>query len=254
MKKIISVLSIIISILFLISCGQDIESEVSRLDELKLEYDQIGIQHNLELNKMLSVYRDHSGVLTKQAMMDMADGHFATTGNFAKYIVDMISDKQQFAKLAVSADVIDYLADSVALFANYPEVYDSIAAVLDCALDVHDKIVKLEGFYLYVDATVDNEDDKRSILNGLSTTIHSLEYWDENYNEWQQTSTGTLGKRALGIIGIIGITDGVGAVIGTLEGIRDTYKGQEGRLGIIAGRAVGEAAKTSVYAFIAIML
>jgi hypothetical protein len=107
---------------------------------------------------------------------------------------------------------------------------------------------------LLADETIEDNDEKESILNGLSTTMYSLAYWDENYQQWQQERAGTLQKPCVGIAGALGIIDGTGAVIGTLEGIRDTYKGQEGRGRIIVGRAIGEAAKTSTYAVLAILL
>jgi len=254
MKKVMIITLIAISVILLNSCGQTTGTQTTRLDELKLEYDQIGLQHNMKLDEMLSVYGDHPEKRTMQTCRRLADDHFTGTGSIAGDVVDRIYGTRQFAKATASADVIDMLADSIEIFAKYPDVFDSITVVLDCGLDIQDKIRRLESIYLLVDEHVENEDDKHSILNGLSTTIHSLEYWGENYDEWQQTLTGTIGKRTLGIGAIIGITDGVGAVIGTLEGIRDTHKGQEGRVGIIAGRALGEAAKTSVYAFIAIVL
>ena len=107
---------------------------------------------------------------------------------------------------------------------------------------------------MLIEEKADKNEDRESLMNGLSTTIHSLAYWDENYDEWQNTLNPSMGKAMLGIAGAIGIIDGAGAVIGTLEGIRDTYKGQEGRVRIIIGRAVGEAAKTSTYVVLSMLL
>lgn len=60
MKKIITVLVIALCMILIVSCGQDVENEISRLDELKLQYDQVGRQHNLQLDRMLSIYRSQS--------------------------------------------------------------------------------------------------------------------------------------------------------------------------------------------------
>ena len=254
MKKIINITIIIALVVLLISCGQNTGVQLSRLDELKQEYDHIGIQHNLKLNEMLCEYKAQSEIRTLEDCQILADNYFSGTKHVAKDILNMISDQGRISKSTRSADLMDTLADSIEVFAKHRDVFDSIRVITDSQLDVQDKIKKLEGIYLLVDDTIEDENDRESILNGLSTTIHSLEYWNDNFNEWQQTLTGSLGKATLGIVGIIGITDGVGAVIGTFEGIRDTYKGQDGRFRIIAGRIVGEAAKSSVYAALAILL
>ena len=166
----------------------------------------------------------------------------------------MVNNKRLFAKASANAEVIDILSDSIAIIAKYPQIFDSISVILDELSSNETKIGKMENMYLYADKEIEDLGDKDAVMNGISTTIHSLGYWDENLTDWQQNLGGNIGKASLGILGAVGIIDGAGAVIGTLEGIRDTYKGQEGRLEIIAGRAIGEAAKTSAYAVLAIIM
>ena len=254
MKKVIVITVFVISVILLSSCVQNTGTQLSRLDELKLQYDQVGFQHNLKLDEMLTEFKTQTETRTLQTCQKLVDNYFSGSGDLAKNIVNKITDKVRLGKSTQGADIIDILADSLDIFVKYRAVFDSISVISDSHLDVRDKINKLEGIYLYVDDTIEDPNDKESVLNGLSTIIHSMTYWNENYDEWQQVLNGSIGKSTIGIVGIIGITDGVGAVIGTLEGIRDTYKGQEGRGRIILGRAVGEAAKTSVYAAIAILL
>lgn len=253
MKKLSVGLLIIFIIMMMVSCGENTGTDQTQLDELKDRYDRVGISHNKELDIMLEQYRSQNRALSIDECRRMADAHFGNSGT-AIDIANLIGDTRRFSKSTVSSDIVEILSDSIDVFADYPAIYDSICQILDSPLTAGDKIIRLEMIYLQIDETVENEDEKTSIMSGLSTTIHSLEYWDENFGEWEQTLTGSLGKKSLGIIGCIGIVDGAGAVIGTLEGIRDTYKGQEGRGEIILGRAVGEAAKTSLYAVLAIVL
>lgn len=254
MKKISVHLMILLSMLLLLSCGVDIDSPDTRLQALIEQYDPVGQQHNLALNEMLSVYQAQNGTLTKATCQILADRQFSPAGDMAGRMMSWIEARHDLAKASVNSDVVDVLADSIEIFAKYPEVFDPMTDILDATLNVPDKIERLEELYLLIDEKVDDLDDRESLMNGLSTTIHSLAYWDENYQDWQGTLGTGLGKATLGIAGAIGIIDGAGAVIGTLEGIRDTYKGQEGRVRIIVGRAVGEAAKTSTYVVLSMLL
>jgi hypothetical protein len=232
----------------------DIDDPDSRAQALIEQYDPVGQEHNLALDKMLSEYRSQEGILTKAACQAIADRQFPDAGDMAGRMMSWIGSRHDLAKASINADVVDVLADSIEIFAAYPEIFDPMTDILDATLDVTDKIERLEELYLLIDDKVDNPDDRESLMNGLSTTIHSLAYWSENYQAWQSTLGADLGKTTLGIAGAIGIIDGAGAVIGTLEGIRDTYKGQEGRVRIIIGRAVGEAAKTSTYVVLTMLL
>ena len=182
------------------------------------------------------------------------DFQYVRHQTIAEDIVSLVNNKRLFAKASANAEVIDILSDSIAIIAKYPQIFDSISVILDELSSNETKIGKMENMYLYADKEIEDLGDKDAVMNGISTTIHSLGYWDENLTDWQQNLGGNIGKASLGILGAVGIIDGAGAVIGTLEGIRDTYKGQEGRLEIIAGRAIGEAAKTSAYAVLAIIM
>lgn len=254
MKKIIILLLLIIGMLFLASCGQDVESEMSKLEELRSQYDVVGLQHNIELDQMLSTYRMQSDIADRSACEKLADDHFTNSGSVASRIMKVIDRSGQLSKPMSNSEVVDELADSIEIYAEYPAIFESISNILDANLDIDHKIEKLEEIYLLIDEKAKNNADRETLMNGLSTTIHSALYWHENYDEWQDVLNPSMAKASLGIVGAIGIIDGAGAVIGTLEGIRDTYKGQEGRGRIILGRAIGEAAKTSTYAVIGMIL
>ena len=262
MKKITFILISILLLVLLTSCGENLAPQTTRLDELKLQYDPIGVGHNEALEEIHQLYRAQRNVqndlLSYSNCIEIAEEHFNFVNVKNKYIAreisSLISNKRQFAKSSVNAEVVDILSDSLEIIAKYPQIFDSISVILDAPINIQEKIQSLEGIYLFADEQVENNEEKESIMNGISTTIHSISYWNENMDDWQQTLTGSMSKPTIGIIGVIGIIDGAGAVIGTLEGIRDTYKGQDGRLEIIAGRAIGEAAKTSSYAFLAIIM
>jgi hypothetical protein len=257
MKKIMCITAIII-ILLLSSCAENISPQTDRLEEIKAQYDQVGIAHNLALDEIHTIYKDQNESLGLEDYHTLADEYFRSTTetshNIAKHLVSLVKDVRLFAKSTVNAEVIDDLSDSIEIISKYPVIFDSISVILDAPVSMDEKTNKLEGIYLLVDDTVEDIHDKESIMNGVATIIHSNSYWDENYSEWQHTLNGSIGKASIGIVGALGIVDGVGAVIGTLEGIRDTYKGQEGRGRIILGRAIGEAAKTSTYAVLAIIM
>ncbi|MEA2077987.1 MAG: hypothetical protein U9O95_08225 [Candidatus Marinimicrobia bacterium] len=256
MKKFSLILIIVTFIILLTSCGQEIEGRTNHLDELKLQYDHIGIEHNRELDRIHDIYKDQIETYTYSSCLALADEYFASSANsnIAHEILSLIGDVRQFGKSTINSEVVDILNDSIEVISKYPEIFDSISVILDSRISVDEKRLKLENIYLLADEIIENEEDKESIMNGISTTIHSLAYWDENYIEWQGTLLSSFAKPTMGIIGALGIIDGAGAVIGTLEGIRDTDRGQEGRGKIIIGRAIGEAAKTSTYAVLAIIL
>lgn len=258
MKKVILIVITILIITLLVSCGENITPQVSRLEEIKAQYDQVGISHNRALDEIYCIYKDQSERLELDDYRTLADNYFnsatSSSHNIAKEIIAMVKDVRLFAKSTVNAEIIDVLADSIEIVSKYPEIFDSISVILDASISLDEKTSKLEQVYLFVDDSVEDMNDKESIMNGIATIIHSNSYWDENYNDWQLTLSGNIAKTSIGIVGALGIIDGAGAVIGTLEGIRDTYKGQEGRGRIILGRAIGEAAKTSTYAVLAIIM
>jgi len=246
----------------LTSCGENIAPQMTRLDELKLQYEPIGIGHNEALDELHELYASEqikqNKYLSYSDCIEIADKHFepinSKYNNIAREITSLLYNKRIFAKSCVNGEIVDILSDSLEIFAKYPQIFDSISVILDAPVSNEIKINNLENMYVFADEQIENIQDKDAVMNGISTTMHSLEYWGENMNDWQETLTGVIAKPSIGIIGAVGIIDGAGAVIGTLEGIRDTYKGQEGRLEIIVGRAIGEAAKTSAYAFLAIIM
>lgn len=260
MKKLSVIILTVILILLVVSCGNGSISENERLELLKAQYDVVGMEHNVQLDELLSIYSENKINLDYEYAKDLADQHVGLTytygdNDIASDIVALIRNMPSFAKSSINADIIDLLSDSLVIFAKYPEIFDSMTHVLDAEIPIEEKQTKLETLYLLADETIEDVDEKESILNGISTTMYSLAYWDENFQQWEQELAGTLQKPCIvGIAGALGIIDGTGAVIGTLEGIRDTYKGQEGRGRIIVGRAIGEAAKTSTYAVLAILL
>ncbi|MEA3392498.1 MAG: hypothetical protein U9Q91_05925 [Candidatus Marinimicrobia bacterium] len=262
MKKITFILISILLLVLLTSCGENLAPQTTRLDELKLQYDPIGVGHNKALEEIHQLYRAQrnaqNDLLSYSRCIEIAEEHYNFVNVRNKYIArelsSLISNKRQFAKSSVNAEVIDILSDSLEIIAKYPQIFDSISVILDAPTGIETKTQNLENIYLYADDIIENTEDKEAVMNGISTMIHSVAYWDKNMDDWQRTLTGSMSKPTIGIIGAIGIIDGAGAVIGTLEGIRDTYKGQDGRGRIIVGRAIGEAAKTSSYAFLAIIM
>ena len=262
MKKITICLIVVLLAMFVTSCGERIAPQVDRLEELKEQYDPIGVGHNMALDELYRVYSvkkiEQNGHLNYSECIKLAEDQFgfSNTGhrNIAGEITALLDHEQIFAKACVNAEIIEVLSDSIEIMAKYPQVFDSISVILDASISNEEKTVKLENMYLYVDDEIENAQDKEAVLNGIATTGHAMSYWDENMTSWQETLTEGIAKPTIGIIGAIGIIDGAGAVIGTLEGIRDTYKGQDGRLEIIAGRTIGEAAKTSAYAVLAIIM
>jgi len=261
MKKTTLFLIGILLLVLLTSCGENLAPQTTRLDELKLQYEPIGIGHNNALDELHELYASErmkqNKYLSYSDCIEIADKHFEATNsqyNIARKITSLLYDQRIFAKSCVNAEIVDILSDSLEIFAKYPQIFDSISVILDEVTSSQIKTEKLENIYLYADNEIENAEDKKSVMSGISTTIHSVSYWDENMNDWQNTLTGVIAKPSIGIIGAVALIDGAGAVIGTLEGIRDTYKGQDGRLEIILGRAIGEAAKTSAYAVIAIVM
>ncbi|MCF7833268.1 MAG: hypothetical protein K9N05_06820 [Candidatus Marinimicrobia bacterium] len=262
MKKVTFIIIIVLLFALLTSCGENITPQTTRLDELKQQYDAIGVRHNEALEEIHQSYVAQRAVnnesLNYSTCIAIAEEHFDFVNVQNKYIAreitSLISNDRLFGKSSINAEIVDVLADSLEIMAKYPQIFDSVSVILDAPITIEEKIQKLENIYLLADEQIDNEDDKESIMNGISTTIHSMTYWNDNMDDWQQTLTGSMSKPTIGLLGALGIVDGVGAVIGTLEGIRDTYKGQDGRGTIILGRAIGEAAKTSTYAVLAIIM
>lgn len=262
MKKITFILIIILLLALLTSCGENFAPQTTRLDELKLQYDPIGIGHNKALDKLHQLYAvqriAQNKILSYSDCIKIADEHFnfvnAQNKYIAREITSLIYNNRLFGKSSANAEIVDILSDSLEIIAKYPQIFDSISVILDAPTSIETKTQNLENIYLYADDIIENTEDKEAVMNGISTMIHSVAYWDKNMDDWQRTLTGSMSKPTIGIIGAIGIIDGAGAVIGTLEGIRDTYKGQDGRGRIIVGRAIGEAAKTSSYAFLAIIM
>ncbi|MFA6618226.1 MAG: hypothetical protein WCT23_04060 [Candidatus Neomarinimicrobiota bacterium] len=258
MKK--TIIGLLILAIIVGACTQGIISPEAKIAKFKSEYDQCGIEHNKELSDLYQRFENSDVVLTKKAAKDIIDDHFALNTSIknrdiASEISNLVINSHSLAKMNVNSDIMDLLSDSLTVYSRYPAVFDSMSSILDEEITLEEKTDKLEHIYLLVNQVCEDPDDKSALMNGVSTSIHSLNYWDESYYEWQLALNPDLGKTsAISIIGAFAIIDGAGAVLGTLEGIRDTEKGQEDRLKVIAGRAIGEAAKTSSYAALALIL
>lgn len=256
MKK--TIISFIILIILLSSCTLFTNNPEDKIAEFKLAYDECGLMHNIELSNVYQRFVDANVALNKQVAKDIIDEHFilsTSTENrdIASEITALVMDSHSLAKTDINSEVMDILCDSLDIYSQYAEVFDSIAIILDAQIPIEEKTEKLEGIYLFVDQVCTDSNDREALMNGVSTSIHSLSYWSENLDEWQEVLNPELAKSSVGVIGAFAIIDGAGAVVGALEGIRDTYKGQENRGRIITGRIIGEAAKTSTYAVLAVI-
>ncbi len=272
MKKISIIILFILLIGLLISCGESSGVEVSKLDQLRDEYAVIGQAHNHALHL---IYQEFVIQKAAQQLPSTLSGCRALAADYInganiplltaplslgndiyseQIIMDILEQSRLFSKSTVNADIVEALGDSLDIIQKHQAIFDSMSVILDSYISVEKKAEKLEQLYLYVDTSIENEEEKTSVMYGLSTIIHSIAYWDEHMQEWEEVLSGGMGKHTLGIIGVVGIIDGAGAVIGTLEGFRDTDPGEDGRGWTIAGRAVGEAVKTSTYAVLAIVM
>ncbi|MDD4960802.1 MAG: hypothetical protein PHX07_01040, partial [Candidatus Marinimicrobia bacterium] len=73
--------------------------------------------------------------------------------------------------------------------------------------------------------------------------------------EWQETlAPGMQKSAAVGIIGAIGIIDGAGVVLGTVEGFLETEPGEEDRGWTILRSALMEGCKFSISAGLSLIL
>ncbi len=257
MKNTIRILLIVIIVLFA-SCGHPISGPQQRLEELKQHYDEVGFCHNQELDVLKHEFHKCDDI-TLESAKALIETHYQQldpvfSNSVAEGLFNYIANASILGKSTVNAELIDLLADSLELYARYPEVFDSMSYVLDMNISVREKCHNLEKIYLFADQKAVDDEDKDALMNGLSTTIHSLEYWENNYHDWHETLTGNMAKPSLGIVGAIGIIDGAGAVVGTIEGFRDIPKGTEKRGRKIVGRAVGEGVKTSAFAVLSLVL
>ena len=144
MKKTMFVLLNIIIIVLFVSCGQNVESGISRLDELKSQYDHVGLQHNMKLDDMLSVYMSQPEVMNRATCEALADEHFTNSGTVAESIMKLLNRDDRLSKPTTNSDVVSELADSIEIYAKYPEVFEPMSDILDGPLSVEDKIGKLE--------------------------------------------------------------------------------------------------------------
>ncbi|MBW6457780.1 MAG: hypothetical protein K0B52_01315 [FCB group bacterium] len=254
-----------------ISCAGPDAAEVSELDMLREEYDIIGVAHNEALSMVFTdlVKEREKKELSYDECIMIAERCLGShqvpslsmiigpgqSNAYEHYIAPLLASRHVFSKAALSEEIIDVLSDSVDIIEKHKGIFDMIGNILDSSTDVEEKTQQLEQLYLTVDSDIEPGYEKEAIMNSVSTIVHSLAYWEEHLQEWEEIlSSGMQKSAAIGIGGAIAVIDGVGAVIGTLEGFRDTEPGDEGRGWTIAGRAVGEAAKTSTYAVLAIIL
>lgn len=269
-KLLISLLSMAI-ILGLSSCGQVSGNETSRLEQLRREFDGVGLAHN---EALMLVYRDLAAEgaerrLTLEEGMTITDNCLCNTpvpslnaiigpggaNTFPRYVIELLASPGVFAKPAMNAAILDALSDSIGIIEEYKGIFDRIVNVLDSVTDTEAKMRELEQLYLMIDTEAEPGEDKTALMNGLSTLLHSIAYWDEHWYEWQETlAPGMQKSAAISIIGAIGIIDGAGAVLGTVEGFLETEPGEDGRAWTILKSAVMEGCKSSVSAGLSLIL
>jgi hypothetical protein len=252
------------------SCSGPDETQ-SQLDILRETYGRVGLAHN---EALMLVYRDLAAEcaetrLTWEKGMEITDRCLGSTPipslnaiigpgkaeALPPYVTALLATPGIFAKPAANAVIMDALSDSIGIIKKHKGIYDRIVNILDSEPDTEAKIRELEQLYLVIDAEVESGEEKAGLMNGLSTVVHSLDYWDEHWHEWQETLTPGMQKTAaVGIIGAIGIIDGAGAVLGTVEGFLETQPGEDGRGWTILKTAAMEGCKASVGAALSIIL
>ncbi|MFO7840830.1 MAG: hypothetical protein R6V48_01520 [Fidelibacterota bacterium] len=267
MKKLTFIFLFSLLVLICGSCGNSTGTSANRIDELRNRYDRSGEAHNevLELVFEEFVQQKEAGELSGDIEVCRTFVRNTLSGKRLSSLDAVLSLNDEetlqkivpfhaFAKNASNKDIVDVLSDSLNIFRKYQSVFDSIAHILDRNTGKEEKTSELEELYLYIDDSVENDEDKTGLLHSLSTIIHSVAYWEDHMQEWHELFSPNMQKRTVGIIGAIGIIDGAGAVIGTAEGFRDTEPGEEDRARKIIGHAVGEAANASLMATLAVIL
>ena len=271
MKKLIILLTTVLFAGLWISCAGPDSEVISELELLRGEYNIVGIAHNEALDM---VFRDlaqerrqkelsyddcimiaerclnSNPVPSLNSVMDSGE-----SDAFERYIAPLLASRHVFSKAAVNEEIIDALSDSIEIIEKHKVIFDEISQILDSNADVIVKAEQLEQLYPVINADLENEAEKTALMHSLSTIIHSIAYWDEHWHEWEEVfSDGMQKATAISVIGAIGIIDGVGAVIGTIEGFLDTQPGEEGRAKTILRSAVFEGGKFSISAGLSLML
>lgn len=268
MKKFISMSACFLMILTLTSCGGLSVGSGEKEETSYALHESVGEAHNAVLTDLYAHFSQLKESGTLPSDIDVCRSHvrhFISGKRTMGYKLSVsetgedplypgLLNRNMLRKATSNAELIDVLADSLDIVSRHRAIFDSLCVILDQNSGSESKRQALENYYSYIDETVTDSEEKMSLLNGLGTIIHSEEYWDEHYDEWNMLFSDGMQKPSLGIVGSVGIIDGVGAVIGTLEGFRDTEPGEDGRAVTIAGRAVGEAAKTSTYAVLCLVL
>lgn len=271
MKKLLVWILSMAMIFSLSSCGQVSGGETRRLEQLRREFDVVGAAHN---EALMLIYRDLAAEgagrrLTPEEGMTITDNCLCNTpipslnaiigpgsGNtLPRYVTELLASPGVFAKPTTNAAILDALSDSIGIIKEYKGVFDRIVNVLDSVPDTEAKVRELEQLYLMIDTEAESGEDKTALMNGLSTLLHSIAYWDEHWYEWQETLAPGMQKTAvISIIGAIGVIDGAGAVLGTVEGFLETEPGEDGRAWTILKSAVMEGCKFSVSAGLSLIL
>lgn len=175
--------------------------------------------------------------------------------NMLMNIMDMaIADPQILSKASQEDMLLDILADSVVTIGKNRSIFDSLFVILNSTNNQTEKEYKIDRLYDLVNESSDPEEDKAPMLAALRTAKRSDAYWQENIDEWRSLLGESLDKpTTVGFLGAVGIIDAAGAVVGVIEGIRDTNAGDENRGRTIIGRGIGEAGKASLYAIIVVV-
>jgi hypothetical protein len=267
MKKFMILSTFVALLICLFSCGGNGLDDGEALQVSYDAYDAVGEAHNVVLADLYDHLSDlkQAGALPvdfescRSQVQRFIHGKqtmgytLSVSGPDKDLLFPELLNGQWFRKATSNEEIIEVFADSLDIVRQHREHFDSLCVILE-RNSGEARRQALEDYYAYIDESVADTEEKTSLLHGLGTMINSAEYWDEHYHEWEMLFSEGLAKPCMGIVGAIGIIDGVGAVIGTLEGFRDTEPGEDGRAWTIAGRAVGEAAKTSTYAVLALVL
>ncbi len=273
MKKVCILVITLFLVFGLSSCNLSSENTTDRLDQLRQEYEGIGVAHNEALSLVYQDLAAESAVrqLSFDDCMDIANrcldskkipslnaiiGSGSGSSDAYRACMAMLpSLSGLLAKPAANAAIIDDLSEEIEIIGRYKDIYDKMVNILDAGSATESKIQELEQLYLVIDTDVESAEDKEALMNSLRTLMHSASYWDEQWNEWGATFSGGMQKTAaVGIIGGLAIIDGVGAVVGTVEGFQNTKPGEEGRGWTILGSAAKEACKFSITAALSLIL
>jgi len=187
MKK-ITFLFVAMSLLIFNSC-QKKDDSVNIKSQESIDYSEYGKLHNEGLDH---IYQDlKANLQTKKSVShnDMFEIIANSTNNF---IESTYSDKQS---ISVSRSVVNRMKnnssksketsiDDSSLTVYQKLNIDKMNAILDSEGDLKSHQEKLKDFQLEIESDEVDVDEKAVVLIALSVAQYSLEYWDENIENW----------------------------------------------------------------------